>query len=84
MGFVASRILEASIIFIGVVSLLSIGTLFGLHDQVSATASLLALPVAAWELSLGIWMTVKGFKAVPTTEEAPIPNRTPAYSGSAA
>jgi hypothetical protein len=38
------------------------GTIFGLWDQVSATGAALALPVAAWEFSLGVWLTVKGFK----------------------
>lgn len=38
-----------------------LATIFGAWDQVSAPAGLLALPVAAWELSLGAWMTVKGF-----------------------
>jgi hypothetical protein len=38
------------------------GTMFGLWDQVSATGAALALPIAAWEFSLGVWMTVKGFK----------------------
>ncbi|MBK5288219.1 MAG: DUF4386 domain-containing protein, partial [Acidimicrobiia bacterium] len=59
----------------------SIGTLFGLHDQVSATASLMALPVAAWEFSLGMWMIVKGFKTTVPTEEPPVVIRTPEYSG---
>ncbi len=62
----------------------SIGTLFGLHDQVSATASLMALPIAAWEFSLGMWMMVKGFKSVPAAEDTRTENRTPAYSGAAA
>ena len=26
-----------------------------------------ALPIAAWELSVGIWMLVKGFKPSPVT-----------------
>jgi hypothetical protein len=38
------------------------GTIFGLWDQVSATGAALALPIAAWEFSLGVWLTVKGFK----------------------
>ena len=44
----------------------SIGTLFGAWDQVSGPAFLFALPIAAWEFSLGVWMTVKGFKSTPT------------------
>lgn len=37
------------------------GTLFGLWDQVSGPGMALGLPIAAWEFSLGIWLTVKGF-----------------------
>jgi hypothetical protein len=40
----------------------STATMFGLWDQVSRPAAVLALPVAAWEFSLGVWLTVKGFK----------------------
>jgi hypothetical protein len=43
------------------------GTIFGLWDQVSAPAAALALPVAAWEFSLGVWLTVKGFKPAALT-----------------
>ncbi|MDQ6837977.1 MAG: DUF4386 domain-containing protein [Actinomycetota bacterium] len=58
----------------------SIATLFGVFDQVSAWAFLGAFPIAAWELSFGIWMTFKGFKpaavaelpAVTTMSSAPI------------
>jgi hypothetical protein len=38
------------------------GTMFGLWDQVSTTGAALALPIAAWEFSLGVWLTVKGFR----------------------
>jgi hypothetical protein len=43
----------------------SVVTLFGGWEQVSSTAMLFALPIAAWELSVGIYMVVKGFR--PTT-----------------
>jgi hypothetical protein len=43
----------------------AIATLFGVLDQVSALAGLAALPVAAWELALGLWLTVKGFRPSP-------------------
>lgn len=39
-----------------------VATLFGAWDQVSGPALLLALPIAAWELSFGVYMTVKGFR----------------------
>jgi hypothetical protein len=41
-----------------------IATLFGAWDQVSGPAMLFALPIAAWELSLGVWLTVKGVRPV--------------------
>ena len=36
--------------------------LFGGISQVSAIAFFLTLPIAAWELSVGLWMTFKGFR----------------------
>jgi hypothetical protein len=41
------------------------GTIFGLWDQVSAAGAALALPIAVWEFSLGMWLTVKGFRPTP-------------------
>jgi hypothetical protein len=50
-----------------------VACLFGAIDQVSATAFFLTLPVAAWELAVGLWMTFKGFSTsspvLPTVEE---------------
>ena len=39
-----------------------VATLFGLHDQLSPTAGLAALPIAAWELSLGCYLVLRGFR----------------------
>jgi hypothetical protein len=39
-----------------------LANLFGAFDQVSAASLFLTLPVAAWELSVGLWMTFKGFR----------------------
>ncbi len=52
----------------------STATIFGAYDQVSSWGTLAALPVAAWELSLGIWLVVKGFKPSPTTHEMAVNN----------
>jgi hypothetical protein len=41
----------------------AMGAMFGFIDQVSSIAALLALPIALWELSLGIWLTVRGVRA---------------------
>jgi Domain of unknown function (DUF4386) len=43
------------------------GTLFGLFDQLSPVATVLVLPIFVWELSLGVWLVVKGFKPSPVT-----------------
>jgi hypothetical protein len=45
----------------------TVATLFGHIEQFSTVAALAALPVAAWELSLGVYMVVKGFKPSPIT-----------------
>lgn len=40
-----------------------IATLLGLVDQVSPLAGLAALPIAAWEIGLGLWLVAKGFRS---------------------
>jgi len=45
----------------------TIGTLLNLWGQVSSVSALLALPVAVFEFSLGVYLTVKGFKPSPIT-----------------
>ena len=44
-------------------------TLFGGIEQYSSLAAATALPVAAWELSLGVWLVIKGFRPSPITTE---------------
>jgi len=39
-----------------------LATLFGIFDQVSSASLVLTLPIAAWELAVGLWMTFKGFQ----------------------
>ena len=51
-----------------------VAVLFGLWDRVSAPSGLLALPIAAWEFSLGVYLTVKGFKPSPITADRPEEN----------
>ena len=55
LGLIGAPILVAS----------SMATLFSGLDQVSATAAITALPIAAWEFSLGVWLVVKGFRPSP-------------------
>ena len=47
----------------------TIGTLFNLWGQVSSVSALLALPVAVFEFSLGVYLIVKGFKPSPITAD---------------
>ena len=44
-------------------------TLFGQHSALTGLAVLPVLPVAVWELSLGVWLVVKGFRPSPITTE---------------
>jgi uncharacterized protein DUF4386 len=40
----------------------SAAVLFGLYEQVSVWGSIAAIPVFAWEMSLAVWIIVKGFR----------------------
>lgn len=46
----------------------STASLFGAWEQVSSAALLMALPIATWEFSVGVYMTVKGFRTPPATD----------------
>jgi hypothetical protein len=63
IGLVGAPVLLAS----------TVGTLFGAWDQVSGTAMLFVLPIAAWEFSLGVWLTVKGVNTEAVRDERPVP-----------
>lgn len=39
-----------------------IAIFFGHYDRMAPVAALAALPIAVWEFSLGIYLTVKGFR----------------------
>ena len=41
--------------------------MFGLYPQISMWAAIGAIPVFAWEMSLAVWMIVKGFQPSPIT-----------------
>jgi len=55
--------------FIGAALLLvsDAAVLFGVWDRISAPSGLLAIPIALWEFSLGVYLIVKGFKPSPIT-----------------
>jgi Domain of unknown function (DUF4386) len=46
-----------------------LGTLFGAWDRLSPVTAIATLPIAAWELGLGVYLTVKGFRPSPLTAE---------------
>ena len=55
IGIVGAPLLVAS----------DIAILFNLWGRSSSTAALLALPIALWEFSLGVWLVIKGFNPSP-------------------
>jgi Domain of unknown function (DUF4386) len=48
----------------------SILVLFGFYEQVSVWAGIATIPEFLWELSLGIWLIVKGFKPSPIASQS--------------
>jgi hypothetical protein len=54
--------------------------MFGAIDRVGTVAAIAAFPVAVWELSLGIYLVVKGFRPSPilTAGLPPLPPVPPA------
>ena len=62
----------------------TVATLFGGIEQYSPVAGLSAVPIAVWELSLGLWLTFKGFKAsAPLMVAAAARSASPDGSGTA-
>ena len=59
-----------------------IATLFGGFKL--GSPELAAVPVAAWELSLGVWLVVKGFRPSPITAAIDAASALPAYQDIAA
>jgi hypothetical protein len=53
LGFIGAPLLVAS----------TMATLFGANEYGSGMSGLLALPIAIWEFSLGVYLVVKGFRA---------------------
>ena len=57
-----------------------LATLFGGHGQVSGSAFVLVLPIAVWEFSLGVYMTVKGVRVPFTDDGTASPTPAPALA----
>jgi hypothetical protein len=46
----------------------NIATVFGHNEQTSGLSMLATVPIALWELSIGIWMIIKGFRPAPAAK----------------
>jgi hypothetical protein len=44
-----------------------LAVMFGIWEQVSLPAGIATVPIALWEVSLGVWLVVKGFRPSPIT-----------------
>ncbi len=56
-------------------------TLLAQHSSLTGLAGLPVIPVAAWELSLGLWLAFKGFKPSPITAGIDAASTPRAYHG---
>ena len=68
LGFAGAALLLAS----------DVAVIFGLWDRISAPSGILAIPIAVWEFSLGVYLVVRGFKPSPIIDAlATTPPRQP-------
>ena len=49
----------------------SLGTLFGVNDAMSIWTGIATIPIFIWELSIGLYMTFKGFRPTPSSSPSP-------------
>jgi tryptophan-rich sensory protein len=56
-------------------------TMFGVIERSSTAAGILVIPDFIWELSLGVYLVVKGFKPCPITDAMNAAGITPAQRG---
>jgi hypothetical protein len=61
-GLVPRRFAQFGIVAGSLALVTAVLVLFGAYDQISGPSTILTAPEAAWELSLGIYLIVKGFK----------------------
>jgi hypothetical protein len=73
LGFLGAPLLIAS----------TTTTLFNITEPVSTWTALAALPIALWELSLGIWLITKGFTPSPITADMTATRTTPTHQDAA-
>ena len=87
MGFVAASLVTTARSLVAVhdwTFLFGPGFLPVVNALCLATALLGALPIAAWEFSLGVWLTFKGFTPSAITDEPARSATPPAYDHVAA
>ena len=65
MGLIGAPLMLASVL----------GVVFGTHDLAAGQHVIAAAPIALWELSLGVYLVVKGFKPSPITARAVPPTQ---------
>jgi hypothetical protein len=59
----------------------TIATMFGINDLGSVWSTTAVAPIFVWELSLGVYLVVKGFKPCPITAGLAAASTSPAYRG---
>jgi Domain of unknown function (DUF4386) len=57
----------------------STAILFGIDHAGSVWQGIATAPIFVWELSLGVWLAVKGFKPSPITTGMVAPSTPPAH-----
>ena len=78
-----SREIAGGLIWVAFLFAAVVAVLFGSIEQLSTWTAIATLPVAAWELSLGVWLVVKGFKPAPITAAMAADTPQPAYQDAA-
>jgi uncharacterized protein DUF4386 len=64
-GLVPRRYAQFGIVAGSLALVTAVLVLFGAYDQISGPSTILTAPEAVWELSLGIYLIVRGFKPSP-------------------
>ncbi len=59
-------------------------TLLGVYPQVSVWSAIATIPVALWEMSLGVWLVARGFRPCPITADMLATGAPPASRAGAA
>jgi hypothetical protein len=64
---VPRRIAQLGLVAGPIICVSAVAVLFGAYDQLSTAGTVAGLPVLAREVSLAVWLIVKGFKRSPIT-----------------